>query len=80
MFLGACGCGACRKQPALSGQVSDLCQARFAADAKAKGRPRSALDATIAAVAEANGCIVVTVNERDFGDAGFIKPLRAGRG
>ena len=35
-------------------------------EATAKGRRRSALDAIIAAVAEANGCVVVTANEKDF--------------
>jgi predicted nucleic acid-binding protein len=36
---------------------------RLMADGRAKGRLRSALDAIIAAVAEANECIVVTDNE-----------------
>src|SRR5580704_14645956 len=35
-----------------------LVWARLMADAKAKGRSRSGFDAMIAAVAEANGCIV----------------------
>jgi predicted nucleic acid-binding protein len=43
-----------------------LIWARLMADGKARGRPRSALDTIIAAVAEANGCVVVTGNERDF--------------
>ena len=43
-----------------------LIWARLMADAKTRGRPRSALDAIIAAVAEANDCVVVTNNERDF--------------
>ena len=37
---------------------------RLMSDGKAKGRPRSALDAIIAAVPEANEWIVVTDNER----------------
>ncbi|MDC6652447.1 PIN domain-containing protein, partial [Leclercia adecarboxylata] len=37
-----------------------LIWARLMADGKARGRPRSALDTIIAAVAEANGCLVVT--------------------
>jgi toxin FitB len=53
-----------------------LIWARFMADGKAKGRPRSALDTIIAAVAEANGCIVVTANEKDFEDMTVINPLR----
>jgi predicted nucleic acid-binding protein len=42
------------------------------------GRPRSALDTIIAAVAEANGCIVVTDNEKDFAGIEVINPLRGG--
>jgi toxin FitB len=61
-------------------EKAGLVWARMVADGKAKGRPRSALDAIIAAVAEANGCVVVTGNERDFADAGFINPLREGTG
>jgi predicted nucleic acid-binding protein len=46
------------------------------ADGTAKGRPRSALDTIIAAVAEANDCIVVTDNEKDFPDVEIFNPLR----
>ncbi len=46
----------------------------------AEGRPRSALDTIIAATAEANGCIVVTDNERDFPGVETFNPIRpAGR-
>jgi predicted nucleic acid-binding protein len=48
---------------------------RLMAEGKVKGRPRSALDTIIAAVAEANGCIVVTGNEKDFADIATITPL-----
>lgn len=41
-----------------------------------RGRPRSALDTTIAAVAQANECVVVTDNENDFADVAFVNPLR----
>jgi toxin FitB len=61
-------------------EKAGLVWARMVADGKAKGRPRSALDAMVAAVAEANGCVVVTGNERDFADTGFINPLREGAG
>jgi predicted nucleic acid-binding protein len=47
------------------------------ADGKARGRPRSALDTIIAAVAEANQCVVVTDNERDFEGVEIINPLKA---
>ncbi|HEY2137282.1 MAG TPA: PIN domain-containing protein [Xanthobacteraceae bacterium] len=53
-----------------------LAWARLMADGKARGRPRSALDTIIAAVAEANGCIVVTGNERDFVGVEMVNPMR----
>ena len=53
-----------------------LIWARLMADGKAHGRPRSALDTIIAAVAEANDCIVVTDNERDFTGIKFFNPMR----
>lgn len=54
-----------------------LIWARLMADGTAKGRPRSAQDMVIAAVAEANGCIVATDNEKDFQGLEFVNPLRA---
>ena len=59
-------------------EKAGLVWARLIADATAKGRPRSALDAIIAAVAETNGCVVVTANEKDFAGTGFVNPLRDG--
>jgi predicted nucleic acid-binding protein len=47
------------------------------ADGTAKGRPRSPLDMIIAAVAEANDCVVITENERHFAGLKFVNPLRA---
>ena len=55
-----------------------LSWASLMADGKARGRPRSALDAIIAAIAAANGCVVVTDNERDFEGVETINPLRLG--
>jgi hypothetical protein len=52
--------------------------ARLMAEGTAAGRPRSALDTIIAAVAEANDCVVVTDNERDFAGIELINPLRSG--
>jgi predicted nucleic acid-binding protein len=49
------------------------------ADGTDKGRPRSPLDMIIAAIAEANGCVVVTDNEKDFAGTKFVNPLRTGR-
>jgi toxin FitB len=53
-----------------------LVSARLMADGKDKGRPRSALDTIIAAVAEANACVVVTDNDKDFQGVEIINPLR----
>jgi predicted nucleic acid-binding protein len=57
-------------------EKAGLVWARLMAEGTAKGRRRSALDMIIAATAEANGCIVVTDNERDFAGVGSINPLR----
>ena len=55
-----------------------LAWARLMAEGTARGRPRSALDMIVAAVAEANACVVVTDNERDFAGTEIINPLRSG--
>ena len=49
------------------------------AEGTAKGKPRSALDTVIAAVAEANDCVVVTDNEKDFAGLNIVNPLRGMR-
>lgn len=54
-----------------------LVWARLMAEGTANGRPRSALDMMVAAIAEANGCVVVTDNEKHFNGLKFINPLRA---
>ncbi len=53
-----------------------LIWARLMADGKIAGQPRSGLDMIVAAVADANNCIVVTDNEKDFAGLRFINPLR----
>jgi predicted nucleic acid-binding protein len=53
-----------------------LIWAQLMAVGKAKGQPRSALDTIIAAVAKANGCVVVTDNEADFSGIRVFNPLR----
>jgi len=58
-------------------ESASLVWARLMADGKSQGRPRSALDTIIAAVAEAQGCTVVTDNEKDFAGITVINPLRA---
>jgi predicted nucleic acid-binding protein len=58
-----------------------LVWARLMAEGTAAGRPRSVLDMIIAAVAEANGCVVVTDNEKDFAGLDMVNPMcLAGRG
>jgi toxin FitB len=57
-------------------EKAGLIWARLMADGKAKGRPRSALDTIIAAVAEANECVIATDNERDFDGVTTINPIR----
>lgn len=59
-------------------EKASLIWARLMANGKASGRPRSALDMIIAAVAEANDCVVVTDNERDFADIEIVNPMRQG--
>ena len=57
-------------------EKAGLVWARLMADGTATGRPRNPLDMIIAAVAEANDCIVVTDNERDFAGLKVINPIR----
>lgn len=40
------------------------------------GRPRSAIDMIIAAIAEANDCVIVTDNEKHFIGLKIVNPLR----
>lgn len=57
-------------------EKAGLAWARLMAEGTAAGRPRSALDMIIAAIAVANDCQVVTDNERDFAAVPTINPLR----
>lgn len=57
-------------------EKAGLAWARLMAAGTAKGRPRSPLDMIIAAIAEANNCLVVTENERDFAGLKVVNPLR----
>ncbi len=56
--------------------AAGLIWARLMAEGKVAGRPRSALDMIIAAVAGANECIVVTDNEKDFAGLQLLNPMR----
>ncbi len=53
-----------------------LIWAQLMADGTAAGRPRSALDMMIAAIADTNDCVVVTDNENDFSGLKIVNPLR----
>ncbi len=60
-------------------EKAGLAWAQLMADGTANGRPRSALDTIIAAIAIANGCIVVTDNTRDFTGVENTNPMRTPR-
>jgi predicted nucleic acid-binding protein len=51
--------------------------ARLMSDGTRSGRPRSALDMILAAIAEANDCTLVTDNEKHFAGVKLINPMRA---
>jgi toxin FitB len=53
-----------------------LIWARLMSEGTAAGRPRSALDMIIAAIAEANDCVVVSDNEKDFVGVEIFNPMR----
>ncbi len=48
--------------------------ARLMADGSGQGRPRSALDMVIAAVAVSNACMIVTDNTKDFWGLDYLNP------
>jgi len=50
--------------------------ARLMAEGRSAGRPRSVLDMIVAAIAQVNGCIIATDNERDFVGLDVVNPLR----
>jgi predicted nucleic acid-binding protein len=54
-----------------------LIWARLMAEGTAAGQPRSAMDMIIAAIAEANDCVVVTDNEKDFAGLDILNPLES---
>jgi predicted nucleic acid-binding protein len=55
-------------------EKAGLVWARLMAEGRTKGRPRSALDMIVAAIAEVNDCIVVTDNEKDFAGLSILNP------
>jgi predicted nucleic acid-binding protein len=58
-------------------EMAAMAWATLMAEGTARGRPRSAIDMMIAAIAEANDCVVVTDNEKDFAGLTIVNPLRA---
>ncbi len=56
-----------------------LIWARLMSEGTAAGRPRSAFDMVIAAIAEVNDCVVVTDNEKHFPGVNILNPLRSAR-
>jgi predicted nucleic acid-binding protein len=57
-------------------EKAGLIWGRLMAEGTRAGRPRSGLDMILAAIAEANGCILVTDNEKHFAGLKFINPMR----
>jgi toxin FitB len=58
-------------------EKASLICARLMADGRARGRPRSPLDMIVAAIAEANDCVIVTENEGHFAGLKIVNPIRA---
>jgi len=57
-------------------EMAAMVWARLMAEGTAQGHPRSALDMMIAAIAEANDCLLVTDNEKHFAGLKVFNPLR----
>jgi toxin FitB len=57
-----------------------LVWARLMSDGTTAGQPRSALDMIVAAIAEANDCVVVTDDEKDFAGLRILNPMRSASG
>jgi predicted nucleic acid-binding protein len=58
-------------------EKAGLVWARLMAEGTNTGRLRSPLDMVIASIAEANGCVLVTDNQRHFAGMNTLNPLRA---
>jgi predicted nucleic acid-binding protein len=58
-------------------ETAALIWAGLMAEGTRTGRPRNALDMIVAAIAEANDCVVATDNEKDFAGLKIVNPLRA---
>ena len=53
-----------------------LIWARLMSQGTHAGRPRSAFDMVVAAIGEANHCVVITDNKKHFPGVNFLNPLR----
>ena len=56
-----------------------LVWAHLMSEGRVAGKPRSDLDMIVAAVAEANECVIVTDNETHFSGLEVVNPLRTSR-
>jgi len=56
-----------------------LVWARLMSEGTTTGRPRSALDMVVAAIAEVNDCVVVSENEQHFAGIRVFNPMRGRR-
>ncbi|MBV9745135.1 MAG: type II toxin-antitoxin system VapC family toxin [Acidobacteriia bacterium] len=57
-------------------ETAALVWAKLMAEGTARGQPQSALDMIVAAVAEANDCVLVTDNKKHFAGLKVLNPLR----
>ncbi len=57
-------------------EMAGLAWAKLMADGRQAGRPRSALDMIIAAIADVHGCVVATDNEKHFTGLNHLNPMR----
>ncbi len=57
-------------------EIAGLIWGRLMAEGTKAGKPRSPLDMILAAIAEANHCILVTDNEKHFQGMKFVNPMR----
>jgi predicted nucleic acid-binding protein len=75
-FSGPIGPGALFATRILGFDVSAaLIWADLMATGSRQGRPRSAIDTKIGAIARANCCVLVTANERHFPDIELLNPI-----
>jgi toxin FitB len=58
-------------------EAAALIWGRIMSQGSRAGQPRDPVDMIVAAVAEANDCILVTDNEKHFAGLKFINPMRA---